>query len=203
MIGQTCNRLTVVSLAPRRQKNRPRYFCRCVCGNEVDVDHYHLKSGHTQSCGCVKLEISTTRLFKHGLTKTPEHKCWVEMRARCLRTDHHAFEHYGGRGISICDRWSEFLNFLADMGARPTLKHSLDRIDVDGNYEPSNCRWALPVVQQSNRRDTRKIAFEGETLCLTHWGDRFGIDQRHMHYWVVVKGLTLDQVRERYRSRAC
>lgn len=97
---------------------------------------------------------------RDGRQKKPEHKAWINMTNRCIRTNHPAYNHYGGRGITICDRWSDrvkgFDNFLADMGERPSSKHSLDRIDNNGNYEPSNCRWTTQIEQVYNRRTSAK-----------------------------------------------
>lgn len=93
----------------------------------------------------------------HGLSRTHEYYCWMSMRTRCLSPIHHKYKDYGGRGITICERWRDsFENFLSDMGPRPSPKHSIDRIDNDGDYEPGNCRWALPHIQHANkRRDPR------------------------------------------------
>lgn len=202
MLGSSFNRLTVIGIAPRRQKNRPRYYCECKCGKHVDVDHYHLTSGHTKSCGCAKLEIATTRLTTHGHSKSPEYKSWCELRGRCLNSKNARFSYYGGRGITVCQRWSSFENFYSDMGNRPTPAHSIERLDVNGNYEPSNCCWATPKEQQSNRRDTRKVLFRGELCSITEWSRRLGIPQSTLHRWLVRKSLTIEQAVARYESRA-
>lgn len=109
-------------------------------------------------------------------TITPEYQAWNEAKRRCLNKTTAAYPEYGGRGITICDAWRDsYETFLADMGRRPTADHSLDRIDVNGNYEPSNCRWASRAEQQRNKRDNRLISLDGVTRCLTEWSELTGI----------------------------
>jgi len=111
--------------------------------------------------------------FKHGLRKTKEFGIWWQMIQRCRNPSHKAYPNYGGRGISVCDRWKSFANFHADMGQMPEGK-SLDRVDVNGNYEPANCRWATPSTQAANRRVTRIIEWDGERLPITAWDTKLG-----------------------------
>jgi hypothetical protein len=112
-------------------------------------------------------------IARHGFArsgqKTPEWTAWTRMKTRCLNPGHPAFKDYGGRGITVCERWMTFENFIADMGRRPSNKHSIDRINNDGNYEPSNCRWATRKEQANNRRSSRFLTFEGRTLSCSEW----------------------------------
>jgi hypothetical protein len=140
------------------------WLCACDCGNRVDVPGGSLRSGLTRSCGCLRREVHAAacrRRTKHGDTAggriAPEYYSYTAMLSRCTNPKHDDWRHYGGRGISVCERWREsYSAFLADMGRRPTLKHSIDRINPDGAYEPSNCRWATPSEQRNNRRATKK-----------------------------------------------
>jgi hypothetical protein len=165
--GMKFNRLTIVKeVEPHRYPTgipRRRYLCKCECGNEINVLIHHLKK-NTKSCGCLRVEISKSLIgdlasnFKHGLRKTPEYEIWRAMKQRCLNPKHKSWKNYGGRGIKICDRWLNSVeNFFEDMGKRPNSDYSIDRINNDGNYEPSNCKWATPTEQNNNRRIYKKI----------------------------------------------
>lgn len=131
---------------------RPRYLrCRCICGAEKDVRRDHLRNGASTSCGCAYPPRNT----QHGMNGTPTYRSWAAMKQRCSDdpTRHH-YPYYAARGITVCERWrNSFENFLADMGERPEGM-TLDRIDVNGHYQPGNCRWADMKTQRANRRDS-------------------------------------------------
>lgn len=145
-------RLKVLASAGSTWDGHAQWSCVCDCGNEITVRSKNLLSGNTKSCGCLKLEGNN---FRHGHALTysasPTYRSWQKMRSRCNNPRNNRWEEYGGRGISVCRRWDVFENFLADMGERPEGT-TLDRINVDGDYKPGNCRWATPKEQRENRR---------------------------------------------------
>ena len=161
------------------------YKCQCDCGAEKTVAKYSLTSGHTKSCGC----LTKT----HGMSGTPIYKTWKAMRERCYYPKHIQYKDYGGRGITVCDRWlNSFENFYSDMGDRPSKEHSIDRIDNSKGYSKENCRWASPTEQSRNRRmstanksgyvgvhwrkDIKKwraiLCYEGKNHHLGHFDDK-------------------------------
>jgi len=166
-------RLVVTGRAPN-VGGKAAWLCRCECGNTRNVIGTLLRTGKTKSCGCWKAERIGNDRRRHGLTDSPEHLAWMRMRARCSNAKLVGYKNYGGRGISVCERWMLFENFLSDMGLRPSPKHSIDRINNDGNYEPSNCRWAERSVQIRNRRMTKMLTFQGQTMCVTDWENKLG-----------------------------
>jgi hypothetical protein len=150
--GRVFGYLTVLSYEGRLGTDRrPAWKCVCKCGNEKVTTAKRLKSGGTTSCGCKQLEAIRRTATKHGGHGTREYGTWMAMRRRCLDRGNVAWKHYGGRGITICERWDRFENFLDDMGLCPPGL-TIDRKDVNGNYEPGNCHWATDEEQRLNKR---------------------------------------------------
>lgn len=174
--GRRFHVLTVL----RRDESRPKYWiCRCDCGVEKSISHSNLIGGNTRSCGCLMLELRASGITKHGHAsrrkQSRTYQTWLSMVRRCNDSRDRAFSEYGARGITVCQRWkSSFENFLADMGERPAGT-SIDRYpNSNGNYEPGNCKWSTPSEQAVNRRSTRFLTINGETLCVTDWAKRSG-----------------------------
>lgn len=182
-----------------RRRGWPRWLCACDCGVQKEIDSNVLRQGDTLSCGCYRSEMKSRMIREirttHGRSRSSIYSIWCKMRERCKNPKESSFSRYGGRGISVCERWdSSFENFLSDVGERPKGK-TLDRIDNSGNYEPSNCRWATPKEQAWNTRRNRYFEADGETLILSEWAKRLGtstdtIDLRLKAGWPVEQALT-------------
>lgn len=169
-IGEKFEHLTVIAELPKDARSNRIYLVRCSCGTEKSVPGRNLRPEVTVSCGCHQRATVLQRLLKHGdtsrKTRTAEYRCWAHIKDRCFNPNDRAFHNYGGRGITVCARWRDgYENFLADVGRRPSPKHSIDRYpDNDGNYEPDNVRWATKSEQQRNRRPFR-ARFESDGVA--------------------------------------
>lgn len=153
MIGLRFERLVVQQQTTRA--GRTAWVCLCDCGKVVVAEAHKLRSGKTKSCGCYNRQRVAEMSATHGDAggaEAPEYRVWANMLARCLNRKHPNYKNYGKRGIKVCKRWSSYKNFIADVGRRPSSKHTLDRRNNDGNYTPSNCRWATWKQQAQNRR---------------------------------------------------
>ena len=150
--------ITVEKTDLRSSRGHVIWKCKCDCGKETFVSSNHLISGNTTSCGCLQKERASKAKTTHGQYQSSEYRSWQMMRNRCYNPNYNKFKDYGGRGIEVCDRWKDsFENFLEDMGPKPSSKHSIDRIDVDGNYESWNCKWSTTQEQARNRRNQRDV----------------------------------------------
>jgi hypothetical protein len=143
MSGQIFGRLTVIGRSTKANSTGAVFWCcRCECGTETETSGVNLRSGQTRSCGCLHIT--------HGMTLSPEYRVWRSMHQRCSNPKHIRYQRYGGRGITVCDRWGSFENFLADMGPRPTGL-TLERKNNDQGYSPDNCKWATWSEQNRNK----------------------------------------------------
>lgn len=154
-VGMVYGRLTVASRESNRG-TRAYWRCNCSCGGVAISSSSDLVTGHIRSCGCLNRETRATNPRTHGYNRTPTYVVWSNMHARCNNDKRPDFKNYGGRGITVCERWREFANFLADMGEKPPCL-SLDRRDNNGHYGPNNCRWATASEQRRNQRPMQEI----------------------------------------------
>ena len=163
-----------------------RVWCRCECGVEKPVILSDLETGKNKSCGCYRSDVSTERATTHGLSSSTEYAIYCSIKARCLDKDNPAYDRYGGRGIKLCRRWLKFENFIADVGRRPSLDHSLERRNNNKGYNPKNCYWATLMDQAKNTRTN---------VFLVHNGQR-----RHLSEWARVTGISLGTIRSRIKK---
>jgi hypothetical protein len=193
LTGDRFGRLEVIEKSPKvgnGKKKRAYWLCQCDCGKKHTVRSDGLTSGDTTSCGCYSREQSTT----HGMRNTLVYRKWIALNSRCNNPKNASYSDYGERGITVCDRWSKFENFLEDMGLPPSAKHQIDRVDNEGNYEPSNCRWATPKQNSNNKRNNVVITHNGLTMTMREWSEYAGIGYSTFQYrlsvgWSMVKAL--------------
>jgi hypothetical protein len=178
-IGNRYGRLLVIEQAPApehyKEKRQGFWLCRCDCGNIVVANAALLRRGMKMSCGCYNRDYHRVNI-KHGMAGSSEYGIWAKIKSRCTNPKHSHYRYYGGRGITMCDRWRDsFDAFCQDVGPRPSPTHTIDRIDVNGNYEPGNVRWATRKQQANNRRNTVRLTYQGKTQLLAEWADELGI----------------------------
>lgn len=174
--GDVFGRLVVIARAGSNCNGRAIWQCQCACGKTAIVSGNQLLKGHTKSCGCYRQEVTGNARRLHGRSRSDVYRIWKLMRKRCTNPKDKNFARYGGRGIAVCEKWNRsFAEFAADMGPRPSPQHSLDRKDNDGNYEPSNCRWATQKEQTRNTVRSRRISVGGQTKTAIEWAEQIGM----------------------------
>lgn len=198
LTGLTFGRLTVLGYSHIDTRGYVCWNCSCECGNTVVVRGKHLTSGTTKSCGCLRSERIRASLQKHGLCDTRLHRIWRRMKERCFNPAHSSFHCYGGRGITVCEEWcrdfTTFYHWAMANGYRDDL--TIDRIDVNGNYEPTNCRWATQREQSNNRRTNLFLTYNGKTQTLAEWCRETGLGRSTIYRrlytlgWSIEKALT-------------
>lgn len=189
--GMKFGKLVVLSRAGSDSSGKALWRCKCDCGKETIVNSYRLTSGQTQSCGCKKFESHNK---KHGMTKTDIHNKWIQMRQRCLNKNNSAYKDYGARGITVCDQWNEFENFLDWSIKNGYCKGlSLDRIDNSKGYSPDNCRWVEWKEQANNRRRNILINYNGEIKPLKKWCSELNVSYYLIRNRIVRLGYTFEE----------
>lgn len=192
MSGRVFGRLTVLKLLGRAKWGDWFWECRCECGVIKKCLGSALRSGNTRSCGCLVIDTQRSRKTTHGGSYSETYSIWNDMRYRCLNKNHQAYHNYGGRGITVCERWLKFENFLADMGERPPGL-TIDRKDNNGNYCPENCRWATRKEQANNSRHNRLITFNGKTLNMSQWANALGMSTDRLDGRINKLGWTIER----------
>jgi len=170
---QKIGELTAVRMVGKQGHNL-LWECICACGTTFNATASNIISGNTKSCGCRKRRVSSDALRTHGLYGTRAHCIWQNMMRRCYDTKNLAFPNYGGRGITVCDRWHDLRNFYLDMGERPKGR-SLDRVNNDLGYSPDNCRWATLTQQARNKRSNTLVERDGIKKTIAEWAEITGI----------------------------
>ncbi len=196
-------RLTPIRAYDRTKAGTTRWLCLCDCGAKKIISYGNLISGATRSCGCLRREFFTKHDHCNRSKVTKVYKAWCHMRGRCNDSSSKDYHLYGGRGIRFCKRWMKFENFLEDMGEPPTKRHSLDRINNNGDYCKSNCRWATSQTQCRNKRTNHIISYDGKTQCLIVWAKELDMESSLLRYrlkhWSIEKSLTTP-VRKRKKT---
>ena len=179
--GNRFSRLLVLRRVKIDGARNAMWECLCDCGNTTVVAAANIGKS-TRSCGCLaketaaKLLRGNTTNRTHNMVSSVEYRAWSKLKMRCYQPRNPKYPLYGARGIRVCDRWRDsFENFYADMGPRPSKRHSIERQNNDGHYEPKNCVWALPIVQGRNNRQNHNVTIAGETMCITAWCEKLSV----------------------------
>lgn len=202
LTGQKFGQLTVLYYLHNYHKKGVYWLCACECGNLIEVRNCNLISGNTKSCGCLR----GTKLMKHGLYHTRLYNIWLNMKNRCYNKNHQSYSNYGGRGIAVCDEWCNDFQAFYDWSMLHRYNDTLtiDRIDNDGNYSPSNCRWVTIKQQANNRRTNVYLTYNGKTRTMKEWADELGVNYKNFqrdrnigHYfikWCLSRFFNLKQI---------
>ena len=176
--GKKFNKLQVIERVIKENNKQTYWKCICECGDTTIVTSAHLKNGHTKSCGCLQKEVVKNMMTTHNLTHTKLFKVWRGIIDRTLYPSNKKYKNYGGRGITICCEWLNDFKVFYDWAINNGYKEGLtiDRIDVNGNYEPNNCRWVNWKTQQNNRRNNHYITYNNETHTMKEWSELLGIN---------------------------
>lgn len=196
LTGKRFGHLMAYFFAGKINKTNHHYWgCICDCGEHRVISGANLRSGNSLSCGCLQKKRTSAANKKHGMSMVnrSEYRSWNAMRGRCNNPNNQDYPDYGGRGVVVCNRWDDFSAFLNDLGECPS-GYSLDRIDVNGNYEPKNCRWVDSKTQARNKRSTRWIDVNGQVKCLAEWAEISGtsyktIQKRIMRGWTNAEAI--------------
>jgi len=169
LTGQRFTKWTVIKYSHTDRNGAKMWLCQCDCGKVRPVNVYNLTKGTSRCCGCIGNDKVIQRNYKHGLTGSPEYETWLRMRNRVYCKTSEDYPYYGGRGITICDQWSDPQVFVNDMGLKPTDSHTIERRDNSKGYNPENCYWGTRLQQSQNTRTNVNFTINGETKCISEW----------------------------------
>ena len=209
LTGQKIGKLTVLQRVENTKQGQTRWLCQCDCGEQTIVHGQNLRYGKTQSCGCNRRIAPVIAHTTHGGRHTRIYKKWVAIKSRCYNEKATGYKYYGGRGITMCDRWRDsFEAFYEDVSTLPHFEeegYSLDRVNNDGNYEPNNVRWASVEEQQNNKRSNHLLTYGEQTQTIAQWAKEIGCDQRTLcnrlwRGWSVEKALFTPITREERKN---
>lgn len=204
LIGKSFGRLMVIGLSGVDKHQKRLWVCKCVCGTEdLKITTGDLMMSKRVSCGCKKSDDTSLRNFVHGDYGSTEYHSYCSMKDRCGNANNKQYADYGGRGISVCDRWmdskSGFINFINDMGRKPTPNHTLDRYpNNNGNYEPTNCRWATTQQQNNNKRSNRHIEYNGVIYTRQGFANKIKIHSSQITYHLNYANRTVSELVEHF-----
>lgn len=196
LLGQRFGRLVVIEDGGIDKWHLRRWICQCDCGTIKSIPARYLIKGKTLSCSCLQKDFVSKLKFSHGLSHTPEYHAWHAMISRCENPLDDSYDDYGGRGIKVIQEWHDFETFYHAAGKRPNNGYSIDRIDVNGNYEPGNIRWATREQQQRNKRNTVLISYQGEEKTMAEWAEVYHVPYRRLWQrlkkwnWPIERALT-------------
>jgi hypothetical protein len=198
LTGHHYGRLTVVEFDSIKAHHRAYWICRCECGQIKSICGHDLTTGYTKSCGCLRVDNGYHQLIKHGKSRTKLYYVYQSMKQRCTDKNHHAYRDYGGRGITVCNEWLRFAVFYdwaIKNGYKENSTLSIDRIDVNGNYCPENCRWTNIDTQANNKRSNKYLELNGERHSIAEWAKILGgstslIHSRLRNGWNIEKALS-------------
>lgn len=205
IIGQRFGRLMVVSfLEPAPKAHSTLWLCQCDCGNKAKIQSNNLRSGHTRSCGCLETESKLKRSLIHGhtinKTYSPTYAVWSSIKGRCLNPHNEHYKYYGGRGITICDEWMKFNNFLKDMG-ETREGYQIDRINNNLGYYKENCRWTTKIENMRNRSNTLIVEYNGEKIPLITLAENLKIPWHALRRRIKTWGMTVEEAIESCKNR--
>lgn len=200
LTGKRFNRLKVIERAANFPggNRTARWHCICDCGNSTISSATELRNGRAKSCGCYSMDVWDKSRYKHGAHRDKVYKIWTQIKQRCLNPADATYHNYGARGITIAEEWqSDYAAFAEYMGERPSDKHTVERIDNDGNYEPGNVRWATRSEQGRNKRTNRMVTHDGRTMCLKDWAAHSGIPYYTLRYRILVAKWSIERALEK------